>query len=60
MWEEGHPILGAVYFRRGAAHQYLGHIELARADYEMVIKLKIRGEIGREAETRLRVIAPHH
>ena len=60
MWEKGHPILGPVYYRSGIAHQYLGDIDQARADFKMAAKLATGGEIGREAETRLRMLVPHH
>ena len=60
MWEKDYPILGPVYYRRGVAHQRLGDIEQALADFKMVAKLSTGGEIGREAETRLRMLVPHH
>lgn len=60
MWEEDHPILGPVYFRRGVAYETLGDIEQARADYEMVTELQTGGEIGREVAEKLQMLAPNN
>ena len=60
MWEENHPILGAVYYRRGVAHQYLGYIDQARADYEMATKIQPGGEIGQQAAARMHTLSPRH
>lgn len=60
MWGENHLILGPVYYRRGVAHQWLGNIKQARADYKMAVKLQTSGEIGREAATRLQLLLPGH
>ena len=59
-WKENHPILGPVYYRRGVAHQWLGNVKQARADYEMAVKLQTGGEIGREAARRLQLLLPRH
>jgi hypothetical protein len=60
MWKDNHPILGPVYYRRGVAHQRLGNIEQARADYKMVAELQTGGEVGREAGTKLHMLQPRH